>query len=104
MIKFIKNILLLLIVIAGFVLQAELFQNQLTNYSGYYMTSAINTANEEMDAFLSDAEILAEDYGVSIFAYYYDAGSHYNSTVYIFGDSNEIREDIKNAAGIHILH
>ena len=100
MIKFIKNILLLLIVIAGFVLQAEWFQNQLTNYSGYYMMSAINTANEEMDEFLSDAESLAEDYGVSIFAYYYDAGSHYNSTVYIFGDSNEIREDIKNAAGI----
>ena len=66
--KHIRNILLLITIIFGFVMQAEVYQNMLWNFNGaYYLSSQYTSVDNDLDSFIADAEKVAQEHNVHIF-------------------------------------
>lgn len=99
--KHIRNILLLITIIFGFVMQAEVYQNMLWNFNGaYYLSSRYTTANDDMDSFLANAEDVAKKHDVHIFSAFNQRVSNYQTRLYIYGDDVAVRDSLKNTMGI----
>lgn len=101
--KHVRNILLLIAIVFGFVMQAEIYQNELGNFNGaYYLMSRYTTSNNnnDMDSFLADAEDVAETHNVHIFSIFNQRVSNYQTTLYIYGDDAVVRDSLKRTMDI----
>ncbi len=95
--KLVRNILLFFVIILGFIMQAEIYQTQLWNFEAdYYVVSVYTNYNDDMDSFLADAEEIAQEHNVHIFATICTRVSEYQNTLYIYGDDDVIRDSLKS--------
>ncbi|MCD8327596.1 MAG: hypothetical protein LUC25_00690 [Ruminococcus sp.] len=99
--KHVRNILLLITIIFAFIMQAEVYQNMLWNFNGaYYLSSRYTTANDDMDAFLANAEDVADKHDVHIFSTFNQQVSNYQTRLYIYGDDAVVRDSLKSTMDI----
>lgn len=99
--KIIKSICLLCFLIFGIIMQSEIFQDELWNFStAYFQASRYEVANEDMSRFVKDASDIASQYDVHIFAHYNEVNNNYCSTLHIFGNDEVIRQTLKDTANV----
>ena len=99
--KAIKNLCLFCFLIFGILMQSEIFQDQLWNFSTAYFTSSrYEVASEDMSQFLKDVSETATENDVHIFSQYNEINNKYLSTLHIYGDDKVIRQTLKNTANI----
>ena len=99
--KHIRNILLLITIIFGFVMQAEVYQNMLWNFNGaYYLSSQYTSVDNDLDSFIADAEKVAQEHNVHIFSTFNRRVSNYQTRLSIYGDDATIRDSLKNKMDI----
>ncbi len=99
--KIIKNIFLFCFLIFGFIMQSEIFQNELSNFStAYYKASMFEVSTENIQDFLEDAQKASSKNNVEVFSYYREIKSKFRSTLHIYGDSELIRKSIKDVANV----
>ena len=99
--KIIKNIFLFCFLIFGFIMQSEVFQNELFNFStAYYKASMFEVSNENIQDFLDDAQKASSKNNVEVFSYYKEIKSKFRFTLHIYGDSDVIRNSIKDVANV----
>ena len=99
--KIIKNIFLFCFLIFGFIMQSEIFQNELSNFStAYYKASNFEVSTENIQDFIDDAQKASSKNNVEVFSYYKEIKSKFRSTLHIYGDSELIRKSIKDVANV----
>ena len=99
--KIIKNIFLFCFLIFGFIMQSEVFQNELFNFStAYYKASRFEVSSENIQDFLEDAQKASSKNNVEVFSYYREIKSKFRFTLHIYGDSDVIRKSIKDVANV----
>lgn len=99
--KIIKNIFLFCFLIFGFIMQSEVFQNELFNFStAYYKASRFEVSSENIQDFLDDAQKASSKNNVEVFSYYEEIKSKFRFTLHIYGDSDVIRKSIKDVANV----
>lgn len=99
--KIIKNIFLFCFLIFGFIMQSEIFQNELSNFStAYYKASNFEVSTENIQDFLEDAQKASSKNNVEVFSYYKEIKSKFRFTLHIYGDSDVIRKSIKDVANV----
>lgn len=99
--KIIKNIFLFCFLIFGFIMQSEVFQNELFNFStAYYKASRFEVSSENIQDFLEDAQKASSKNNVEVFSYYEEIKSKFRFTLHIYGDSDVIRKSIKDVANV----
>lgn len=99
--KIIKNIFLFCFLIFGFIMQSEVFQNELFNFStAYYKASSFEVSTENIQDFLDDAQKASSKNNVEVFTYYKEIKSKFRFTLHIYGDSDVIRKSIKDVANV----
>lgn len=99
--KIIKNIFLFCFLIFGFIMQSEIFQNELSNFStAYYKASSFEVSTENIQDFLEDAQKASSKNNVEVFSYYREIKSKFRFTLHIYGDSDVIRKSIKDVANV----
>lgn len=99
--KIIKNIFLFCFLIFGFIMQSEVFQNELFNFStAYYKASSFEVSTENIQDFLDDAQKASSKNNVEVFSYYKEIKSKFRFTLHIYGDSDVIRKSIKDVANV----
>ena len=82
--KAIKNLCLFCFLIFGILMQSEIFQDQLWNFSTAYFTSSrYEVASEDMSQFLKDVSETATENDVHIFSQYNEINNKYLSTLHI---------------------
>lgn len=85
--KAIKNLCLFCFLIFGILMQSEIFQDQLWNFSTAYFTSSrYEVASEDMSQFLKDVSETATENDVHIFSQYNEINNHtpYNKNHVLF--------------------
>lgn len=99
--KIIKNIFLFCFLIFGFIMQSEVFQNELFNFStAYYKASSFEVSTENIQDFLEHAQKASSKNNVEVFTYYKEIKSKFRFTLHIYGDSDVIRKSIKDVANV----
>lgn len=99
--KHIRNILLFIAILFAFVMQAEVYQNMLWNFSGaYYLSSAYTPSGDDADSFFDDAEAIAAKHKVHLFSTFNQRISNYRTGLLIYGDDAVIRDSLKRTMGI----
>lgn len=99
--KAIKNVCLFVFLIFGIIMQSEIFQDELWNFStSYFQASRYEVENENMKSFLKDVSDAASEYGVKIFAHYNEMNNKHYTTLHIYGDDGVIRQTIKDIANV----
>ncbi len=95
--KLVRNILIFFVIIFGFDMQAEIYQNELWNFeAAYYVVSNYTNYNDDMESFLADAEEVAQKHNVHVFTTFCTRVSEYQNTLYIYGDDEVIRDSLKS--------
>ncbi|MDO4976350.1 MAG: DUF1430 domain-containing protein [Eubacteriales bacterium] len=93
--KHVRNILLLIILMFGFILQAEIYQNELWTYNGaYYLCSEFNVSESEELNFLKDLKQAANRNNVHLFSSNMEVRSNYTYVMDIYGDDAETRASL----------
>ncbi len=93
--KTIKGILLFFIISLCFILQCEIYQNELGNFDrAEYMVSRVNVPDEELEGFLAELTQTSDENGVSVFSTSILMESSYKTTLRIYGDTEEIRDEL----------
>ena len=83
--KAIKNLCLFCFLIFGILMQSEIFQDQLWNFSTAYFTSSrYEVASEDMSQFLKDVSETATENDVHIFSQYNEINNKYLSTHHFY--------------------
>lgn len=99
--KHIRNILLFITIIFGFIMQSEVYQNMLWSFNGaYYLTSKYITVDDDLDSFIADAEKIAQEHNVHVFSIFNQRISNYQTRLHIYGDDAFIRDSLKNTMDI----
>lgn len=99
--KIIKGIILFFIVALCLILQCEIYQNELWSFeSSEYMASKIDVSDEDMESFLTELTQTADEKGVSVFSTYVIEDSSYKITLRIYGNTEEIRNELYSKVGI----
>ena len=81
--KAIKNLCLFCFLIFGILMQSEIFQDQLWNFSTAYFTSSrYEVASEDMSQFLKDVSETATENDVHIFSQYNEINNKYLSNLW----------------------
>ena len=82
-------------------MQAEIFQDQLGNFSSaYYLSSRYDVTTDNMDVFIEDISDILQENNVKIFSQYNEMNSQYHNTLHIYGNDKKIKESIENVANI----
>lgn len=99
--KIVKNICIFCFLIFGFVMQAEVFQGELWNFStAYFMASRYEVSSENLTYFLKDVSQVSSKYHVHVFFYYNEVKTQFRSTLHIYADDEVVCQVIKNVANV----
>lgn len=99
--KVIKKLCLFCFLIFGILMQSEIFQDQIWNFStAYFTASRYEVDSKDMPQFLKDVSETAKENDVHIFSHYNEINNKYLSTLHIYGDDEVIRQTLKNIANI----
>lgn len=93
--KLVKGILLFFIISLCLILQCEVYQNELWNFErAEYVVSKYEVSDEEMKDFLTEFVRVADENSVSVFSTYMLKESNYKMSLFIYGDTDEIKDSL----------
>lgn len=99
--KHIRNILLLITIIFGFIMQAETYQNMLWCFDGaYYLSSRYTVVDDNMDSFITDVQDTAEKHNVHIFSVFNERKTNFQTKLHIYGNDAVVRDSLKKTMDI----
>ena len=91
-----KILILSIVLMIGFVVQCEIFQAELWNFDrAYYKTSSFEIEENKKGDFVKDVIAISKKNKVEVFSTYMDEESNYKMKLNIFGDSDTIKNVLK---------
>lgn len=99
--RVIKYICLACFLIFGTIMQAEIYQNQLWDFStAYFLSSRCETTHVNFSETLSEIAEIAKEKNVLVFTQINRIDTKMHSTVCVYGNKESIRKEIKKIANV----